>query len=146
MENSLFWFVRVHSRVNLKKSIFFMSRYYSHNHNKPRDASSSGSRALSIGPRQLLARDFLKMGGGRNFERPNVERPILRNLKISNVKSYERSSYRHFNLRNYFLIIEHSNLGFFFNFSATIFYNFKNLIFFEFSKFFLINKFCKFVN
>ena len=29
------------------------------------------------------------MGGGRNFERTNVERPIFRNLKIANVKSYE---------------------------------------------------------
>ena len=27
------------------------------------------------------------MGGGRNFERPNVERPIFRNLKITNVKN-----------------------------------------------------------
>ena len=33
------------------------------------------------------------MDGSRNFERPNVERPIFRKLKIANVKSYERSSY-----------------------------------------------------
>ena len=26
------------------------------------------------------------MGGGRNFERPNVERPIFRNLRIAIVK------------------------------------------------------------
>ena len=32
-------------------------------------------------------------GGGRNFERTNVERPIFRNFKIANVKSYERPSY-----------------------------------------------------
>ena len=29
----------------------------------------------------------------RNFERPNIERPIFRNLKITNVESYERSNY-----------------------------------------------------
>ena len=32
-------------------------------------------------------------GGGRNFERPNVDQPIFRNLKITIVKSYERSNY-----------------------------------------------------
>ena len=31
----------------------------------------------------------LPFGGGQNFERPNVERPILRNLKIANVQNYE---------------------------------------------------------
>ena len=34
-----------------------------------------------------------KVGAGRNFERPNVERPILQNSKIANIKSFERSSY-----------------------------------------------------
>ena len=29
------------------------------------------------------------LGRGQNFERPNVERPIFRNLKIANFKSYE---------------------------------------------------------
>ena len=28
-------------------------------------------------------------GGGRKFKRPHLERPIFRNLKIANVKSYE---------------------------------------------------------
>ena len=32
-------------------------------------------------------------GGGRNFELPNLERPILQNLKIANIKSCQRSSY-----------------------------------------------------
>ena len=43
-------------------------------------------------------------GGGRNFERPNVEWPIFRNSKFANVKSYESSSYLIFYLRTYFLI------------------------------------------
>ena len=33
------------------------------------------------------------LGGGQNFERANVERPIFRILKIASVKDYERSSY-----------------------------------------------------
>ena len=32
-------------------------------------------------------------GESQNFERPNVERQIFCNLKVANVKSYERSSY-----------------------------------------------------
>ena len=31
------------------------------------------------------------IGGGHNFERPNVELPIFRNLKIANVKAYGSS-------------------------------------------------------
>ena len=42
----------------------------------------------------LLVRMSYKIrGGGQNFERPNVDRPIFRNLKITNVESYERSNY-----------------------------------------------------
>ena len=44
------------------------------------------------------------MGGGRNFERPNVKRPIFRNLKIASVKSYESPSYSIFYLQTHFLI------------------------------------------
>ena len=29
-------------------------------------------------------------GGGQNFERANVERPMYRNLKIASVKGYEK--------------------------------------------------------
>ena len=47
---------------------------------------------------------MLNSGGGQNFERPNVERPIFRNEKITNVKSYDRSSFSIFNLRNYYFI------------------------------------------
>ena len=61
-----------------------------------------------------------------------------------------RGPVRFFYLRNY-LVSFFNNLNtqisfFFFNFNAPIFYNFPNLIFFGFLKFFLINKFCKFVN
>ena len=43
-----------------------------------------------------------KMGRDRNFKQPNLERPILRNLKIANVKSYERSSNSIFLFTNLF--------------------------------------------
>ena len=62
-------------------------------------------------------------GTGWNFERPNVERPIFQNLKVANVKSYERSSYSIFLVQ-------------IFNFNALIFYNFPNLIFFALKFFF----------
>ena len=84
------------------------------------------------------------MGGGRNFERPNVERPIFRNLKVAN----ERSSYSIFQFTklffHFFLNYSNTQIFFFFNFNALIFYNFPNLIFFGFLKFFVINKFCEF--
>ena len=35
----------------------------------------------------------MKMDGGRNFKRLNVERRIFRNLSIANVEGYERSRY-----------------------------------------------------
>ena len=48
---------------------------------------------------------LIESGGGRNFERPYVERPIFRNLKIANVKSYARGPViRFFNLRNFCFI------------------------------------------
>ena len=39
---------------------------------------------------------------GRNFERSNVERPIFPNLKIVNVKSYEKFSSSIFLFTNFF--------------------------------------------
>ena len=84
------------------------------------------------------------MGGGRNFERPNVEQPIFRNFKNANVESYERSSYSIFFIYEiivyfFFNYFNTQILFFFFNFNAPNFFNFPNLIFFGFFKFFLIN-------
>ena len=62
-------------------------------------------------------------GGGRNFDRPHVERTIFRNLKISNVQNYKVLFF-------YLLLFEHSNFRFFFNFSTQLFDNFQNMIFF----------------
>ena len=77
-----------------------------------------------------------KSGEGRNFERPNVEGPIFRNLKASNLKNYVRSSYSIFLFKIYF--------SFFFNYLKTrIFYNFPNLLFWIFCKYF---KFVNFAN
>ena len=88
-------------------------------------------------------------GGGRNFERPNVERPIFRNLKIADVKSYEVQLFDFFIYEIicsfFFKLFEHS-IFFYPNFNALIFYNSPNLIFFEILKLFLINKFCEFLN
>ena len=91
------------------------------------------------------------MGGGQNFERPNVKRLIFRNLKITNVKSRERSSYSIFLFTKLFLYFFFNYLNtqilvFFFNFNVPIFYSFSNLIFLNFERFFLINNFCKFIN
>ena len=65
------------------------------------------------------------MGGGQNFERANVERPIIRNLKVASVKVYERSSY---------LIFSFTKL--FFHFFKTI--NIKIFFFFLTLQFFII--------
>ena len=61
---------------------------------------------------------FILKVGGRNFERPNLERPIFRNLKIANVESYERSNYSIVLVTKLFIsfflkLFEHSNFGFF---------------------------------
>ena len=86
-------------------------------------------------------------GESQNFERPNVERQIFCNLKVANVKSYERSSNSIFLFTKLFFhfFFNYLNTQFFLNFNAPIFYNFPNLMFFGFLIFF-INRFCKFVN
>ena len=44
-------------------------------------------------------------GGGRNFERPNVERPVFRNLKMPMLKATRGPDIRFFNLRNFFIFL-----------------------------------------
>ena len=74
-------------------------------------------------------------GGGRNFKRQNVEQPILRNLEIANVKSYEVQLFDFLVTKLFFdflKIIWTLKFWFFFsNFYVPIFYNFANLIFIE---------------
>ena len=53
----------------------------------------------------------MEKGQGRNFERPHVERPIFRNLKIANVKNYEVQFFDFF-IYGLFLL-EHANFRFF---------------------------------
>ena len=78
----------------------------------------------------------MNMGGGRNFERPDVERPILRNLKNANVKSCERSSFSIFLFTNLFfysfLYLNTQIFDFFFNFNTQVFKNLLNLVTFHF--------------
>ena len=50
------------------------------------------------------------MGGGRNFERPNVERLIFRNLKITGEgQNFEQSNFRIADV-SYLKINERSNV------------------------------------
>ena len=103
------------------------------------------------------------VGGGRNFERLNLERPIFRNFERLNVErpafrnkiklpmlKVTKSSYSIFLFTKlFFHIFKLSEIFVFFNLNAPIFYNILNLIFFNFLSFFLISKFfklSKFVN
>ena len=52
--------------------------------------------------RACLCAYVSSMGGGQNFERANVERPIFRNKKIASVECYERSSYSIFSITKFF--------------------------------------------
>ena len=89
---------------------------------------------------------FIKLAGVRNFERPNVERPIFRNSRIANVQSNGRSSYSIFlftKLFHFFFNYLNTQILVFSNFNAPIFYNFSHFIFFEFLKFFQFINFLK---
>ena len=94
---------------------------------------------------------YENFGGGRNFEGPNVERLIVRNLKIANVKSYEVQLFVFFIYELiFYFILNYSNTQIFvflsFRFLHKLFDNLPNLIFFEIEKKFLINNFGKFIN